>query len=124
MVHGQIPFYHDLLKSIETNKMVYGSSAVLPQTAVASVLYASLVFSGLYLIKLRKIGAILSYLQTPFRFLLFIPPSIFFVTWPLKYFFSDPETITAFATLGVLVILSETLKLWSIIRWHKLGFIR
>lgn len=124
IVHGQIPFYHDVLKSIETNKMVYGSSSVPPVTVVALVLYASLAFSGVYLVNLRKVGAILSYIQTPFRFVLLIPPSIFFITWPLKHIFRDPGTIIAFATLGIVVLLSETLKLWSVIRWHKLRFIR
>jgi hypothetical protein len=117
--HGQIPFYHDVIKSIETNKLVYATSSVPSETIIALLLYVSLVFSGVYLIKLRRVGAILSYIQTPFRFLTFIPPSIFFISWPLKYFFSSPGTILAIGTLLFLVLLSEGLKLWSIIRWHR-----
>jgi hypothetical protein len=117
--YGQIPFHHDVMKSIETNKMVWGATSVPPETIIALVLYASLVFSGVYLIKLNKVGAILSYIQTPFRFLTFIPPSIFFISWPLKYFFSNSGTVSAIGTLLFLVLLSESLKLWGIIRWQR-----
>ena len=117
--HGQLPFYYDIIKSIQTNKLVYGTSSVPPETIIGLLLEVSLLFSGVYLIKLHKVGAILSYIQTPFRFLTFIPPSIFFITWPLKYFFSNPGTISAIGTLLFLFLLSEGLKLWSIIRWQR-----
>ncbi len=118
VVHAQIPFYYDINKSIETNTAVGAPSLVLI-SIFSLILYVSLIFSGVYLIKLQKVGAILSYIQTPFRFLTFIPPSIFFITWPLKYFFSNHGTISAIGTLLVLFLLSEGLKLWSIIRWQR-----
>jgi hypothetical protein len=116
--HGQIPFYHDIIKSIETNRS-FGDPSLVLVTIVSLLLYVSLIFSGVYLIKVQKVGAILSYIQTPFRLLTLIPPSIFFISWPLKYFFSNPGTISAIGTLLFLVFLSESLKLWSIIRWHR-----
>ncbi len=116
---NQIPFYYDILKSIETNKSFSGSSSVPPETIVSLLLYTSLAFSGVYLIKLRKAGAIMAYLQTPFRLFIFIPPSIFFITWPLKYFWGDPGAIWAIGASLFLIVLSEGLKLWSIIRWHR-----
>jgi hypothetical protein len=101
-------------------------------TIFACMLYISLLFSGYYLIKGNKIGAILSYIQTPFRIITFIPPSIFFITWPLKYFFNseaisanvanfvfDAEAIAAIATFVTLMLLSETLKLYSIVTWRR-----
>ena len=118
--HGQIPFYHDVIKSIETNKIVWGATSVPAETVIALLLYVSLAFSGVFLIKLQKVGAILSYIQTPFRFLTFIPPSIFIITWLLRYFFDNPGTIWAIGTLLFLVLLTESLKLWTIIRWRRL----
>ncbi len=115
----QIPFYYDILKSIETNKSFSGSSSVPPEIVVSLLLYVSLAFSGVYLIKLNKVGAILAYLQTPFRLFVFMPPSIFFINWPLNYFLSDLGTIWALGTSLFLILLSEGLKLWSIIRWHR-----
>lgn len=117
--HAQIPFYYEIMKSIETNKSFSDSSSVPPETIVSLLLYVSLAFSGIYLIKLSKVGAILTYLQTPFRLFIFIPPSIFFINWPLRYFFGDPGTIWAMSTSLFLILLSESLKLWSIIRWRR-----
>ncbi len=117
--HNQIPFYFDIMKSIETNKSFSGSSTVPPEIIVSLLLYVSLAFSGVYLIKLNKVGAILTYLQTPFRLFIFIPPSIFFINWPLKYLFSDPGRSWAIGISLFLILVSESLKLWSIIRWHR-----
>jgi hypothetical protein len=36
--HGEIPFYHDVIKSIETNKVVWGSSSMPPETIIALLL--------------------------------------------------------------------------------------
>ena len=116
--HAEIPFYYDIIRSIKTSKSIGEPSFVLI-TVFSLVLYVSLVFSGTYLIKLQKVGAILSYIQTPFRLLTLLPPSIFFISWPLKYLFSNPQAISAIGTLIFLVLVSEFLKLWSIIRWHR-----
>jgi hypothetical protein len=78
-----------------------------------------MLFSSFYLLKRNKIGAILSYIQTPFRLLAIIPPSIFFIVWPLKYIFDNPETIAAIITAVTLMLLSEIFKLTSVIIWHK-----
>jgi len=115
---GQIPFYHDIIKSIETTTSL-GIPPIALLTIFSLLLYVSLIFSGVYLIKLQKVGAILSYIQTPFRFLTLIPPSIFFISWPLKYFFSNSGTVSAVGTLVFMVLLSEILKLWTVIRWHR-----
>lgn len=129
--HGQIPFYHDILKSIELNT-TFGMPSLSLVTIFSVFLYISLLFSGYFLIKGNKIGAILSYLQAPLRLLTLIPPSIFFITWPLKYFFDsdsitkkmsalifDSETITALIVVTILLLLSESLKLYSVIKWRN-----
>jgi hypothetical protein len=79
------------------------------------LVYASLILSGVYLVKKKKLGAILSYIQTPFRLLFIIPPSIFFILWPLGYFSDKPQIV-----LGVvLVLLSEILKVFTVASWQK-----
>ena len=117
LIHGQIPFYFDISKSIASNTPL-GISA-LSLTIFSLILYISLIFSGIYLIKHNKIGALLSYIQTPFRLLTLIPPSIFFITWPLKYIFGNPQAVSAIITFVVLLLVSEILKLYSVITWQR-----
>ena len=116
--YDQIPFYHDIIKSTETTTS-FGIPSLVLLSIFSLLLHVSLIFSGVYLIRLRKVGAILSYIQTPFRLLTLIPPSIFFIGWPLKYFVVNPGTISAIGTLVFLVLLTEIFKLWTIIRWHR-----
>jgi hypothetical protein len=131
IIHGQIPFYHDISKSIQYNTLS-GTPSWSIITILSLLLYLSLLFSGIYLIQRRRIGAIISYIQTPFRFLLLIPPSIFFIAWPLKYIFNSESIRTimlnqgpssmkviAFLTFVSVVLLSEILKLYSVISWHR-----
>jgi len=131
MFHGQIPFYHDISKSIQYNTLS-GTPLWSVITILSLVLYFSLLFSGIYLIKHSRFGAILSYIQTPFRLLLLIPPSIFFIAWPLKYIFNSElmrtavlnqspysMKVIAFLTFAGVVLVSEILKLYSVISWHR-----
>jgi hypothetical protein len=131
IIHGQIPFYHDISRSMELNT-IFGSPSWSIITVFSIVLYLSLLISGTYLLKHNRIGAILCYIQTPFRLLMLIPPSIFFIVWPLKYIFNlesirsavlkhSPYSldIVAFIAVTVLMLLSEILKLYSVISWHR-----
>ena len=118
LFHGQIPIYYDIAKSIETTKS-FGIPSLSIISIFSIVLYFSLIFSGIYLIKQHKVGAVLSYIQCPFRLLALIPPSIFFIIWPLKYIFENPKAISAIITLVVLMLLSESLKLTSVIIWRN-----
>lgn len=118
LIHGQVPFYYDIVKSIRTNTLL-GDPSFSIITVFASMLYLSLIFSGVFLIRRHRAGAILSYIQTPFRILTLIPPSIFFIIWPLKYIFEKPDAISAIITGVILLLFSETLKLYSVINWRK-----
>jgi hypothetical protein len=118
LLHGQIPFYHDLAKSIESASR-FGIPSLSMITAFSLTLYVSLLFSGVYLIRHHKAGAILSYIQAPFRILALIPPSIFFIIWPLKFLFNNPQSVLAISTLLLLLLLSESLKLYCVIGWRK-----
>ena len=68
--------------------------------------------------KRQKMGALLAFIQTPFRILIVIPPSIFFITWPLEYFFGD-ATWPAVVCLIVVVVGSEVLKVLSVTSWYR-----
>jgi hypothetical protein len=118
LVHGQIPFYYDIARSISSSTS-FGIPILSLITVLSLVLRLSLIVSGIYLIKQHKTCAILSYIQTPFRLVGFVPPSIFFIAWPLKYIFENPKAISAIVTFVVLVLLSESLKLCSVIIWHR-----
>jgi len=118
LFHGQIPFYHDIIKSAQISTS-FGTSLGIFITVFSFILYLSLLFSGFYLIKRNKIGAILSYIQTPFRIIALIPPSMFFITWPLQYIFVNPKTITAMIAFAILLMLMESLKIYSVITWHR-----
>jgi hypothetical protein len=75
--------------------------------------------SGIFLIRQKRIGAIISYIQTPFRMLAIIPPSIFFATWPLKYIIINPRAIVSICIFVSLVLLSEALKTVSVVMWQR-----
>ena len=66
---------------------------IIVLTSISLFLYLSLLFSGYLLIKRNKFGAVLSYFQCPFRLLTFIPISLFFLTWPVKYVIGVPSKI-------------------------------
>ena len=123
--HKQIPFYHDIIQSHATATS-FGTPLPAVLTYISIICYISLILSGVLLIKRRTLGAIVSYIQCPFRLLTFIPPSLFFITWPLKYIIKtpDPSVEYSFAHPAIivvisLVLLSETLKTATVIMWHR-----
>jgi hypothetical protein len=121
LLDGHIPIYYDISRSIKSITS-FGIPPFSIITLFSLALYLSLIVSGIYLIKHNEIGAILSYIQTPFRLLTLIPPSIFFILWPLQYIFENPKAISAIITLVVLMLLSEFLKLTSVVMWRKTMF--
>jgi hypothetical protein len=120
LLHGNLPFYPEIAMSIQTGWAFGGSfAAIIPIITTASVfLYASLVFSGYLLIRLHRIGAVISYVQVPFRILTLIPPSVFFLLWPVGHFSYStllPKVVVVFG----LLLGSEALKTIIVIRWHS-----
>ena len=120
LLHGNLSFYPEITMSIRTGTALGGSyAAIVPiVTTVSMLLYASLVFSSYHLIRLHRIGAVLAYVQAPFRVLTFMPPSVFFLLWPLGlYSYSTllPKVVVVFG----LLLGSEALKTIIVIRWHR-----
>jgi len=111
---GQPPFYYDLQ---QTAMIMRGTGDPLPviSCVLSTLLYVSLAFSGVLLFRARISGAILSYIQTPFRLLILIPPSLFFIHWPWKYLLDTPS----FAFGFFLLLASEIFKVATVIIWHR-----
>jgi len=113
--YKRLPVIYDVQKIIE-NTTSFGLPELKYLVFASLLLYLSPLISGIYLIKLKKAGAIVNYIQIPFRLVMIIPPSLFFILWPLKYMFDSPPVILGIA----LVIFSETLKNAYVIRWHRM----
>lgn len=110
----QIPFVHDITQAVQVMHAV-GSPLPVVLCSISSILYLSLIYSGIFLFRYRVPGAIISYVQTPFRLAVLFPPSLFFILWPLKYFFAAPP----FALSAGLVIVNEVLKVSTVVLWHR-----
>ena len=116
---GSIPFYSDITMAQDT-ALSFGHPFPVIWTTISLIMYASLILSGILLVKQNKYGAIISYIQTPVR-IGQMHPSIFFILWPLKYVF-DIEAISKpilFIVGFALILLSEVPKLYTVIKWHK-----
>jgi hypothetical protein len=123
--HKQIPFYHDILQSNVTATS-FGHPLPSVLTYISIIFYMSLILSGFLLVKRLTLGAILSYIQCPFRLLTFIPPSLFFITWALQYIIKTPNPSLdysfnhpAIILVISLVLFSEALKMVTVIIWHR-----
>lgn len=112
--YGKLPIANDVQLIIE-NATSFGIPSLIYVAFFGLLIYLSLLISGFFLIKHKRAGAIISYLQTPFRLLMIIPPSIFFILWPLKYLFEKPPILAGIC----LILFSEVFKLITVIKWHK-----
>ena len=122
VAYGQMPFFYDISKSVE-NTTAFGIPALVIIPIISIIVYVSFAFSGFFLIRRKKIGAIISYIQTPFRLLTFVPPSVIFITWPLKFIFPNPKAISAIVTFILLILFSEITKVYTVRNCYKyMGF--
>jgi hypothetical protein len=112
---GDIPIVQDIVQATTTLKMFeFPASKFLSYLLV--LLYISPILSGILLILKKKAGLIVSYIQTPFRLILIIPPSISFILWPINDSFSKIAVLSLGFTL---VFLSETIRISTLIVWNK-----
>ena len=117
IVKGKVPIINDLQMIID-NSNSFGLAAIKLLIPVAIILYVSLAFSGYYLIKRKKIGAIISYCQTPFRLVTIIPPSIFVLFWLMGFIKLEMRQMIIL-TISVLLI-TEVFKVFSLYKWQKI----
>ena len=118
ILQGQIPFYADIIVSIKTAKAFEHPLPIIIQV-ISLLLTLTLIYSGYLLYFQKPIAAKVAYIQTPFRLIALIPPSVFFITWPLKYIFDNPRAPLAIITLVTLLLLSESLKIYSVRVWRR-----
>jgi hypothetical protein len=114
----QIPFYSDIIVSIKTARAFEHPLPIIIQV-ISLLLTLTLIYSGYLLYYQKPIAAKVAYIQTPFRLIALIPPSVFFITWPLKYIFDNPRTLSAIITVVTLLLLSESLKIYSVRAWRR-----
>lgn len=107
-----------ILKTLLNQMTALFSTFCYSDISFSIALYLACIFRSLFIASEKK-GAILTYFQTPFRLLTLLPPSIFFITWPLKYIFGNPKVPSALITVVVFMLFSEILKLSTVISWHK-----
>jgi hypothetical protein len=110
---GHLPIYSNLRSAGET---ATSFSSLLPVViaAVAALLYVSIPMSGAFLCLRKELGAVLAYIQFPFRLALWVP-SLFFIPWLLV----PLDQRIAFVTGIGVVVFTELLKLWSLWVWRS-----
>jgi len=114
LIQGNIPIFYEIKTALKTSSS-FGNHWPLIATMMGLTLYFSIIYSGKLLIQQNPRAAIVTYIQTPFRFIA-ATPSLFFATWPISYFISDNKQILI---AGVIIVsMSEVAKLASIIPWH------
>ncbi len=117
-MHGQIPFYADITASVNTARS-FDHPLPIVITIISLLLNLTLIYSGYLLYCQKPIAAKVANIQTPFRLITLIPPSVFFIIWPLKYIFDNPRAISAIITYIILILLSESLKTYSVFVWRR-----
>lgn len=115
ILKGHFPILYDISQGSTTIK-TFGFPNLAFLSYVSVLLYLSPVLSGLLLIFQKKVGLIVAYVQTPFRLIMIIPPSIFFILWPLN----DSLSQSTLLWLGFsLVFISEIVKISTLSLWKK-----
>jgi hypothetical protein len=112
-----MPFYSEIIMSINTAK-AFGNPIPILASTIGVLIFLSFIASGALLIMKKPIVSKLIYVQTPLRIFI-MRPSVFFILWPLKYLFDNPEDVPAIMTLVILFIVSESLKIYSVVKWKK-----
>ncbi|WP_449105246.1 hypothetical protein [Pseudomonas mohnii] len=110
--NGRIPFYSDI-QSLAPLSAEHGFVSVL-FLLLGLVLAVSMFFSAYLFCRGSSLAPCLAYAQIPLRLLLAVP-SLSFVLW-----LSKVAGITSAALMFLLLVLSETLKFFSIFYREKL----
>lgn len=109
---GHIPYYSSFIHDLASAES-FGSAYPAALVVGTHLLKMSILLSGLMMAFKYKAGVYLSFIQAPFRFILVIPPTFFFIA---KTGSSIPE---AYFYLIVLVFILEVIKIIAQIKWLK-----
>lgn len=112
--HGHIPILHELQEQISAGR-AFGHSIAVWGPIAGSIVLLTTPISGWFLLKRRKVGGYLSFVQLPFRLMLVIPPTFFYLS---KFAATIPESYIFFI---MLIFLFEILKSIFIGRWLYLN---
>lgn len=111
LIAGNIPFYTSFIADIGSSSSFSSWAFIL--TFMAHLLKVSVFVSAYRLIRVNRIGVYLSLVQAPFRLLVIIPPTFFFLGH-LKNSFSSLAMIVVILILGL-----EVLKVGFQIFWLR-----
>jgi hypothetical protein len=111
IINRKIPFLNDM-QAIIDNSNSFGLTAIKLLIPVFVISYVSLAFSGYFLIKQKKIGVIISYIQFPLRLITIIPPSISVLMWFLGPIKNDINHL--FYITFSMIILTEIFKIFTL----------
>jgi hypothetical protein len=112
-IKGRFPIISDIGSGFKSAEG-FGVQNIKYIVVLGSLLFVSILVSGLLLLMKNKIGAILVYIQTPIR-IISVTPSLYFIFWPLKYIPQMSGVVIAI----ILFVITEGIKLINTISWHK-----
>lgn len=110
---NRMPFVYDIKTNFLEAAPQMGICVAVALSVFVFLSYMSLSVSGHLLFRVRKSGMVIAFIQVPLRILTIIPPSVFFILWPLGYFIEAPRPVLGFSVVATV----ELIKILSIIYW-------
>lgn len=113
---NQMPFVYDIKHQFLNAAPQIGMGTAISLSIIVFAAYMSLAISGYFLFRLKKAGVVIACIQSPLRVITIIPPSVFFLLWPLSTIFDSPSAVIGFS----LTLVVELIKISSMIAWWVL----
>lgn len=113
---NQMPFVYDIKHQFLNAAPQIGMGTAISLSIIVFAAYMSLAISGYFLFRLKKAGVVIACIQSPLRVITIIPPSVFFLLWPLSTIFDSPSAVIGFS----LTLVVELIKISSMITWWVL----
>ena len=112
VLESKVPFYSTFVESLSDAQSL-GQASFLILTAVGTVVMLSMVLSGPLMLMLHKAGVYISLVQLPFRLILLVPPTFFFVQMAKDY-----VPLPGWLLISIILIM-EIFKVATDIRWLR-----
>lgn len=110
IVKSRIPFYDTFYDAYES-AVGFGQPSILIFTSIAVILSLLIFLSGPLMLALKRSGVYISLIQFPFRLILVIPPTFFFLSGTLTI-------LPSFAVIA-LIFLIEIFKAVTQVLWLR-----